>query len=113
MQNSDQTTIPPECLVVAYGAGVDSTALLVGLWRRGITPHAILFANTGGEKDETYAYLDVMNAWLRDVGFPTITVVRNVVQDFKHWPPYHTLEENCLTNGTLPSVAFGFQMKSC
>src|SRR5690606_23360538 len=27
------------------------------------------------------------------------------------WPPYHTLGENCLTNGTLPSLAFGF--KSC
>src|SRR5262245_8737979 len=32
-------------------------------------------------------------------------------RDFKNWPPYHTLEENYLTNGTLPSFAFGF--KSC
>lgn len=31
-------------LVVCYGAGRDSTALLVGLWRRGIRPDLILFA---------------------------------------------------------------------
>jgi hypothetical protein len=102
-----------ECLVVAYGAGVDSTAMIVGLQQRGIRPDAVLFADTGGEKQETYEFLPIMDAWLRDHRFPTITVVKNVVKDFKHWPPYQTLEENCLTNGTLPSVAFGFQMKSC
>jgi hypothetical protein len=102
-----------KCLVVAYGAGVDSTAMLVGLWQRGIRPDAVLFADTGGEKEQTYDFLPIMDAWLRGHGFPTITVVKNVVKDFKNWPPYHTLEENCLTNGTLPSVAFGFQMKSC
>lgn len=98
-------------LAVAYGAGVDSTALLVGLVRRGIRPAYILFADTGGEKAETLAFLPVMEAYLRHAGFPGITVVRYVPRDFKHWPPYHTLEENCLTNGTLPSLAFGF--KSC
>lgn len=101
------------CLVVAYGLGVDSTAMLVNFVRRGVKPAAILFADVGGEKEETYAYLPIMNAYLRENAFPEVTVVKNVVTDFKHWPPYHTLEENCLTNGTLPSVAFGFQMKSC
>jgi hypothetical protein len=102
-----------KCLVVAYGAGVDSTAMLIGLRQRGVRPDAILFADTGGEKQETYDFLPVMDGWLRDHDFPAVTVVKNVVRDFKNWPPYHTLEENCLTNGTLPSVAFGFQMKSC
>jgi hypothetical protein len=101
------------CLVVAYGLGVDSSAMLVGLSMRRIRPDAILFADVGGEIDETYAYLPIMNEWLRDNDFPEVTVVRNVVKDFKHYPPYRTLEENCLTNGTLPSIAFGFQMKSC
>src|SRR5713101_5882785 len=98
-------------LAVAYGAGVDSTALLVGFVRRGIRPAYILFADTGGEKEETLSFRPVMEAYLRQAGFPGITVVRYVPRDFKHWPPYHTLEENCLTNGTLPSLAFGF--KSC
>lgn len=95
-------------LVVAYGMGVDSTAMLIGLAARGIVPDLILFADTGGEKPTTYAYQATMDQHLQSWNFPTITVVRNVPQDFKNWPPYYTLEENCLTNGTLPSLAFGF-----
>ncbi|HEY3900846.1 MAG TPA: hypothetical protein VGM54_19705 [Chthoniobacter sp.] len=49
-------------LIVCYGMGVDSTALLVGLKARGISPDAILTADTGGEKPATYAYRMVMNA---------------------------------------------------
>ena len=102
--------MPPvvQPLVVAYGIGVDSTAMLVGMVQRGIRPDAILFADVGGEKKETYAYLPVMNAYLEANGFPLAQVVRYVAQDFKHYPPYYTLEQNCLTNGTLPSEAFGF-----
>jgi len=81
------------------------------LRRLGRRPDLIMFADTGGEKDETYNYLPIINAWLERVGFPPVTVVRYVPKDFKHYPPYHTLEENCWTNGTLPSLAFGF--KSC
>jgi hypothetical protein len=95
-------------LVVSYGMGVDSTAMLVGMQIRGIRPDAILFADTGAEKNETYAYLETFNAWLASVGFPQVTVLQYRAQNFKNWPAYHTLEENCLTNGTLPSEAFGF-----
>jgi len=95
-------------LMVSYGMGVDSTAILVGLAARGIRPDAILFADVGAEKDETYSYLDIINPWLEKQGFPQVTVVRYCPKNFKHWPEYHSLEENCLTNGTLPSEAFGF-----
>ena len=95
-------------LVVAYGLGVDSTAMLVGMVERNIRPDAILFADVGGEKSETYAFLPVMNAYLAAHDFPEVVVVRYVPQNFKHYPPYYSLEENCLTNGTLPSEAFGF-----
>ncbi len=98
-------------LMLAYGLGVDSTAVLVELEKRGIRPDAILFADTGDEKQETYDYLPIINAWLKQVGFPEVTVVKYEPQNFKNWPPYHSLGENCLTNGTLPSLAFGF--KSC
>jgi hypothetical protein len=90
-------------LVVSYGVGVDSTALLVAMYRRGIRPDLILFADVGGEKPETYAYLPIINAWLVSIGFPTITIV-------KYQPkraPYDTLEGKCLQNETLPSLAFG------
>ena len=36
--------------MVAYGLGVDSTAMLIGLAQRGIRPDLILFADVGGEK---------------------------------------------------------------
>jgi len=101
----------PAPLCVAYGLGVDSTAVLVKLHESGIRPDAILFADTKSEKKSTYAYLPIMQAWLKSVGFPQVTTVENVVKDFKHWPAYSGLLENCLTNGTLPSLAFGF--KSC
>ena len=59
---------PP--LVVAYGLGVDSTAMLIGLAQRGIRPDLILFADVGGEKPDTYLYAPIIRQWLRDVDFP-------------------------------------------
>lgn len=97
-------------LTVAYGMGVDSTAMLVGFHQRGIKPDLILFADTGSEKPETYAYLDVIQRWLASVRFPPVIVVRYSPQRFKN-DPYSTLEGNCISNSTLPSLAFG--RKSC
>lgn len=90
-------------LVVSYGVGVDSTAMLIAMHRRGIRPDLILFADTGAEKPETYAYLPIIGAWLKKVGFPPITIVR--YQPTR--APYDTLEGKCLANETLPSLAFG------
>lgn len=89
-------------LVVSYGMGLDSTGMLVEMEARGIVPDAIVFADTGAEKPETYAYLDVMNEWLDKVGFPRITVVSYAPVR----APYTTLEGKCLANDTLPSIAF-------
>lgn len=92
---------------LAYGMGVDSSALIVGFVQRKIRPDAILFADVGDEKPPTYAYYKVMSAFLEKHHFPPITVVR--------YRPVHatyiTLEQNCLQNGTLPSLAFG--RKAC
>lgn len=98
-------------LLVAYGMGADSTALLIEMARRRIMPDAVIFADVGGEKDETYDYRKVMNRFLDRHGMPMVTVVRYKPHKFKNFPPYDTLETNCLSNGTLPSLAFGF--KSC
>jgi hypothetical protein len=39
----------PDCpLVVAYGLGVDSIAMLIEFARRGIRPDLVLVADTGG-----------------------------------------------------------------
>ncbi len=98
----------PDCpLVVAYGLGVDSTAMLVEFAIRSIRPDLILFADTGGEKPETYAYLSVIRPYLARVGFPDVVTVRYQPRT----AVYHTLEEQCLHTGTLPSLAYGG--KSC
>lgn len=98
---------PRQPLVVAYGMGVDSTAMLIGLKRQGLRPDLILFADTGGEKPETYLYAPVIQEWLREAAFPQLKVVR-------YRPPlapYDSLYGNCWQNETLPSLAFG--RKSC
>ncbi|MGE3978920.1 MAG: hypothetical protein AB7F94_15240, partial [Nitrospira sp.] len=98
----------PDCpLVVAYGLGVDSTAMLVEFVRRGIRPDMIVFADTGGEKPETYAYLRVIRPYLAKHRFPEVVIVRYQPKR----ATYRTLEEQCLHTGTLPSLAYGG--KSC
>jgi hypothetical protein len=90
-------------LVVAYGVGVDSTAMLVEFASRGVGPDLILFADTGGEKPETYAYLGVIRPFLARAGFPDAVVVRYRPK----WAAYDTLEGQCLHTGMLPSLAYG------
>jgi 3'-phosphoadenosine 5'-phosphosulfate sulfotransferase (PAPS reductase)/FAD synthetase len=63
-------------LIVSYGLGRDSTAMLIKLAQLGIRPEIIIHADTGAEKDSTYAYLPIMNAYLRSIGFPEITIVK-------------------------------------
>ena len=88
--------------VIAYGAGTNSTAMLVGLHERGELADLILFADTGGERPETYKHLQIVSEWCVSVGFPSIVIVKD---------PSRTLEEDCLIRGQLPSLVFGF--KSC
>jgi len=94
-------------VVMCFGAGVDSTAMLVEFARRAIRPDLILFADTGGEKPETYAYLPAVQRYLAGVGFPAVLTVRYEPAR----APYRTLEGQCLHTGTLPSLAYGG--KSC
>jgi hypothetical protein len=63
-------------LVVALGcrAGLDGHA------DRDAPPQlrhdAILFANTGSEKQGTYDFIPIFERWLRGHGFPPITIVQ-------------------------------------
>src|SRR5580765_5479567 len=109
MSTSAPTLRPlPDCpLVVAYGLGVNSTAMLIEFARRDIRPDLILFADTGGEKPETYRYMSVIRPFLQRVGFPDVVTVRYQPKR----AVYHTLEGQCLHTGTLPSLAYGG--KSC
>jgi len=88
-------------LVVCYGAGVDSTALLVELARRQIRPDLILFADVGAEKPETYRLIPIVSAYLMERGFPPVTIVRLEGQKWRD------LEHQCLDTRQLPALAFG------
>lgn len=81
--------------------------MLVLLHEQGIRPDAITFADTGGEKPETYATVELMQDWCAAVGFPAIQVCKYETSR----APYNDLEGNNTANETLPSLAFG--MKSC
>lgn len=87
-------------IMVSYGAGTNSTALLVEMVRLGEPVDAILFADTGGERPNTYAYAEMFSAWLVARGYPTIIKIK------KGGIP-ETLEQNCLRNAMLPSKAYG------
>lgn len=94
--------------IVAYGMGTDSTAaLLLMIAYRELPPHAILAADTGGEKPHTYEYRDMFSDFLQKHDYPPITVLKRSRKD-KTWK---TLEEDCLRLKVLPSVAYGW--KTC
>lgn len=88
-------------IIVNYGAGVDSTAMLVAMVQQGIKPDYIMFADIGNERPESYAFLTFFSDWLQEQGFPAITTVKYRPET----APYTTLEGNCLANETLPSIS--------
>jgi hypothetical protein len=94
-------------VVVAYGGGTNSTALLVGMLERGERPDLILFADTGGEKPGTYAHTATVSNWCASVGFPRIETVRYANKAGQ----VITLYDKCISGKMLPSIAYGF--KSC
>jgi hypothetical protein len=95
-------------LAACFGAGVDSTAMLIALYLAGIQPAVITFADVGGEKPETIAHVERMNAILLSWGWPPISICRKIPLASTG---YDDLYGNCIANETLPSLAFG--LKSC
>ena len=94
-------------IIASYGAGVNSTAMLIEYALRGLKVDLILFADTGAERPHTIRYVETFSAWLVANGLPAIITVKKV--DFKG--KVLTLEQDCLNKKTLPSLAYGF--KTC
>lgn len=94
-----------EPIVASYGGGTNSTAMLIEMVRRGEHFDAVLFSDTGGERPRTYQFLREFSEWLVAHDCPPITVVRHMMRD----GTFQSLEDECLTKGTLPSIAFGFK----
>jgi hypothetical protein len=90
-------------LAVSFGAGTNSTAMVVGMLDCGQRPDWVLFADTGGERPQTYAFLRTFDAWLQARGL-ALTVVTNAGRG-----QGESLEANCLARRELPSLAYGFK----
>ena len=97
-------------VLLSYGGGVDSTAAAIEILESGGRIDAALFADTRSEKPETYEYVEMFKKYLAEFGV-VLHIVSYTAKNWKNYPRYYGLEENCLTNGTLPSISFGF--KSC
>lgn len=93
--------------IVAFGCGVDSVANIALMYKKGIIPDAIIFADTGGEKKQTYEYLEYFNNILISIGFPEISKVKYQTKEGEEI----TLKQDILNNKTLPGIVFGY--KTC
>ncbi len=73
---------------------------------RGITPNLITFADTGGERPETYEHVNLISDCSVNTWGIEITVVRKLFQG-----KFEGLEVECLRKSILPSLAYG--RKAC
>lgn len=89
-------------VVVSFGGGTNSAAMLIEMQRRGVVPDLITFADTGGELPETIQFVADFSAWLVAHGMPPVVTVSD---------GRRTLESEVREAGTLPSLVFGF--RSC
>lgn len=89
-------------VVVSFGGGTNSAAMLIEMAGRKVRPDLILFADTGGERPEVYAFVHAFSAWLTAHDMPAVTWVKE---------PRKTLEQEVREANTLPSLVFGF--RSC
>lgn len=110
-----KTRRPAGLIYVAYGLGVDSTAILVGMHQLGIKPDYVVFADTGAERETTYDYMATLSRWLKKVGFPQVQVVAYATEfQSKSFGSSRTLEQQVLLTQHLPSIsATKFQYATC
>ena len=95
-------------VALSFGGGVNSTALLCGLWERyGRLPEIVLFADTGGEFLGTYNHVREMRDWV-EVRGGRFEIVSNADPEGERHG-HKSLEDECHRNKTLPSLAFGFK----
>lgn len=91
--------------IVSFGGGTNSTAMIIEMYKRHIPIDLILFADTGGERPETYSFIKLFNQWLMDHNMPSITPVEYFTRKGERL----TLEDECLRSKTLPSMAYGYK----
>lgn len=91
-------------IVVSFGGGVNSTAMLVGMVERGEKCDLILFADTGDEKPHTYEHILEFSKWLVANGMPEIITIKG---DQPQMVKDGSLSAECWRLGNLPAKAYG------
>ena len=81
VQQIETRELPDLPIAVSYGGGVNSTAMLIAARMKRINIAHIIFADTGNEHPDTYAFIDLFDKWLQSPWhdyppLPEITVVR-------------------------------------
>lgn len=103
---------PEGKLVVCYGGGVNSVAVLVQLKRLGLKPTAIVMADPGSERGGTIRFRDnVLPKWLKTNGFPTVETITRIEMGQgrpRAWR-LESLFDECFRLKALPSVAYGWK----
>lgn len=97
-------------IIVNFGGGLNSTALIIEAHRRGLKLDQIIFADTGSEKPGTYDFLEVFRAWLAERAM-ALTVVRWIRERGANRGRFIPIHEQCLERREFPSVTYG--LKGC
>lgn len=101
-----QNSAPEGPVLVMWGGGVNSTALLVYLHSIGRRPAGVVMSDPGSEWPETHAYrAGVMGPWLHRIGWPPIEVISK--SSVATRGRRETLLAQCIRTRTLPSIAYG------
>ena len=79
--------------VLSYGAGINTTALMILLVKKRMPLDEAIFADTGGELEETYLNVEMARRYLAKRGIP-LTVVKS---------PSGTLFDTCVRRKVIPS----------
>jgi len=110
MQQNDLFRAPLDRspVAVAWGAGVDSTAMIIEMHRRGEPIDIVLHALTKWENPLTDRYVEYFTEWMDGQGIPSARV-QNFPKRIKPGVPmFDGLYEKCLAYSVLPGVALGY-----
>ena len=102
LKHRDFNNAPEEKYVLSFGAGLNSTGLLVYLVDNDYPLDEVVFADTGGEVPETYSHLKNVDKYLSKHGIP-LTVVRS--------KSGKTLYDKCMSRRVIPSQLWRWSIR--
>ena len=88
----------PNCkYVVSYGAGVDSTAMIIYLIKHNFPLDYVIFSDTGSEIPETYSYIPTMQKYLEKHNIPYVETMNRKRE---------SLYDKCMRRHVIPSIVW-------